>query len=56
MRAADARKACPDITLVHVETISEGTEETPREVWKLVCLRKESDVCLYIMSQLTLVV
>ena len=28
MRAADARKACPDITLVHVETISEGTEET----------------------------
>lgn len=27
MRAADARKACPDITLVHVETISEGTEE-----------------------------
>ena len=27
MRAADARKACPEITLVHVETISEGTEE-----------------------------
>jgi len=27
MRAADARKACPDITLVHVETISEGTED-----------------------------
>ena len=34
MRAADARKACPDITLVHVETISEGTEETPSQVWK----------------------
>jgi hypothetical protein len=28
MREEDARKACPDITLVHVETISEGTEET----------------------------
>ncbi|CAK9004031.1 unnamed protein product [Durusdinium trenchii] len=27
MRAADAQKACPNIVLVHVETISEGTEE-----------------------------
>ena len=27
MRPADAQKACPSITLVHVETISEGGED-----------------------------
>ena len=27
MRVADAKKACPGIALIHVETISEGTEE-----------------------------